>query len=80
MKQQELSHSEVSEGIAYDPETGQELWRVDCLKGDVAPSVAFAGGLVYVCNMGANLTAIRPDTPAGQNPVVWSVLDNLQLK
>ena len=63
--------------IAYDPETGQELWRVECLKGDVVPSAAFAGGLVYVCNMGANLTAIRPDPPAGQDPVVWSVLENL---
>jgi hypothetical protein len=32
MKQQELSHSEVSEGIAYNPETGSFIWKVDASK------------------------------------------------
>jgi hypothetical protein len=32
MKLQELSHSEVSEAIAYDPETGSFTWKVDASK------------------------------------------------
>lgn len=47
--------------IAYDPLTGVELWRADCLSGDVAPSPIFAGGLVFACNQYAHLAAIRPD-------------------
>ena len=32
MKQQELSHNEVSEAIVYDPETGSFIWKVDASK------------------------------------------------
>jgi hypothetical protein len=32
MKQQELSHNEVSEAIAYDPETGSFIWKLDASK------------------------------------------------
>ena len=32
MKLQELSHSEVSEAIAYDPETGSFIWKLDASK------------------------------------------------
>ncbi len=47
--------------IAYDPAGGLELWRVDGLHGEVAPSPAFGGGLVLVALSGANAFAIRPD-------------------
>ncbi len=47
--------------IAYDPASGTELWRADCLSGDVAPSPAFANGHVYVANDGACAAAIRTD-------------------
>lgn len=47
--------------IAYDPTSGDELWRAECLGGDVAPSPVFAGGVLFVCNTTANLAAIRPD-------------------
>jgi len=47
--------------IAYNPEDGAEIWRVKLLSGDVAPSPAFANGLVYVANDGACAAAIRPD-------------------
>ena len=40
MKQQELSHSEVSEGIAYDPETGSFIWKVDASKNVKKGTVA----------------------------------------
>jgi outer membrane protein assembly factor BamB len=44
--------------IAYDPLNGDELWRVDCLGGEVAPSSTFAGGVVYAANEYAALTAV----------------------
>jgi len=47
--------------IAYDPADGSELWRVECLAGDVAPSPVYGAGLVFVCQEGADLFAIKPD-------------------
>ncbi|MFC1838226.1 PQQ-binding-like beta-propeller repeat protein [Thermodesulfobacteriota bacterium] len=38
--------------IAYNPEDGKELWRADCVKGDVGASPILAGNLVI---------AIAPD-------------------
>ncbi|MCX7047182.1 MAG: PQQ-binding-like beta-propeller repeat protein [Candidatus Sumerlaeota bacterium] len=46
--------------IAYNPATGAELWRAKVLSGDVCPSPAFGGGLIFVTQDGAELTAIRP--------------------
>ena len=65
--------------MAYDLGTGQELWRVDCLMGDVAPSPVFANGLVFAVQSGAYLAAIRPD---GRGDVtgthlVWTAEDGL---
>ena len=47
--------------IAYDPAKGKELWRVNCLYGDVAPSPIYANGLIYVVEPDARLIAIRAD-------------------
>jgi outer membrane protein assembly factor BamB len=47
--------------IAYDPATGGEIWRAKCLSGDIVPSPAFAGGLVFVAMETGNATAIRPE-------------------
>ena len=52
----------------YDPETGEELWSVDCMMGEVGPSPAFGEGLVYAANEYARLVAIRP---GAADPVVW---------
>lgn len=52
----------------YDPETGEELWSVDCMMGEVGPSPAFGGGLVYAANEYARLVAIDP---GAADPVVW---------
>jgi outer membrane protein assembly factor BamB len=46
--------------IAYDPATGAELWRANCLEGDVAPSPAYGGGLLIVCKPYSALIALRP--------------------
>jgi outer membrane protein assembly factor BamB len=32
--------------IAYEPLSGKELWKANCMKGDVAPSPVFGGGLL----------------------------------
>ncbi len=52
----------------YDPETGKELWSVDCMMGEVGPSPAYGDGLVYAANEYARLVAIRP---GAADPVVW---------
>lgn len=47
--------------IAYDPATGKELWKAECMKGDVATSPVFANDRVYLgCDQTA-VTAIKPD-------------------
>lgn len=52
----------------YDPETGEELWSVDCMMGEVGPSPAYGDGLVYAANEYARLVAIKP---GAADPVVW---------
>jgi outer membrane protein assembly factor BamB len=47
--------------IAYDPANGTELWRVDCLGADTAPSPIYAGELVFAIEPYSKLTAIKPD-------------------
>ncbi len=42
----------------YDVETGRELWSVECMMGEVGPSVAYADGIVYAANEYARLVAI----------------------
>jgi outer membrane protein assembly factor BamB len=45
--------------IAYSPTDGKELWRAECLHGDVAPSPAFANGLLVVANEFPGTTVLR---------------------
>ena len=47
--------------IAYDPADGTELWRVDCLGADVAPSPVYANGLIFAIEPHMKTLAIRPD-------------------
>ncbi|MBI3910140.1 MAG: PQQ-binding-like beta-propeller repeat protein [Armatimonadetes bacterium] len=65
--------------IAYDPRSGSELWRAECLGGEVAPSPTFGSGYVLACNLGASLTAIRPDGTGDvtRTAVAWSSSENL---
>lgn len=53
---------------AYDPDTGKELWSVNCMMGEVGPSPAFGSGLVFAVNEYARLAAIRP---GGGAAIVW---------
>jgi len=45
--------------ISYDAATGAELWRAECLSGDIAPSSIYAGGFVFAVEPYNALVAIR---------------------
>jgi outer membrane protein assembly factor BamB len=64
--------------IAYDPATGRELWRADCMKGDVAASPVFANGLVYVGSDQASIAAIKPDGSGNvtESKIAWKNEDD----
>jgi outer membrane protein assembly factor BamB len=47
--------------IGYDPGTGAELWRAECMGADLAPSPIYAGGFVFAIEPHNYLVAIRPD-------------------
>jgi len=53
---------------SYDPLTGKELWKLDCISGEVGPSLAYSNGIVFAENDYSTLSAIQ----IGQNPkVLW---------
>jgi len=51
----------------YDAETGEELWKNDCMSGEVGPSPAFGNNLVFATNEYATLAAINPEN----GTLVW---------
>lgn len=60
--------------VSYNPETGKELWRMECLGGEVGSSPVYGNGFVYAGNEGASLAAIKP----GETPeIVWEFNDDL---
>ena len=48
---------------SYSPETGKELWKLDCISGEVGPSVAYADGVVYSVNDYSKLAAVEIADP-----------------
>ncbi len=61
--------------IAYDPANGTEIWRANCLAGDIAPSPIYAGGLVFVIEPYSKLVAIRADGRGDvtETHIAWSI-------
>ncbi len=60
--------------MSHDPRTGQELWRVKCMQGEIAPSLAYTDGMVFAVNDYARLVGIN----LGETPdVAWEYLDDL---
>ena len=60
--------------MSHDPQTGQELWRVRCMQGEIAPSPAYGDGMVYAVNDYARLVGIK----LGETPeVIWEYIDDL---
>jgi outer membrane protein assembly factor BamB len=53
---------------SYNPADGKELWRMNCISGEVGPSVAYADGVVYAVNDFSTLSAIA----IGDQPkILW---------
>jgi outer membrane protein assembly factor BamB len=65
--------------ISYAPETGKEIWRADCMDGEVTPSPVFAAGMLFAVNPSNKLLTIRAD---GEGDVTathlgWSAEDGV---
>ncbi len=45
--------------ISYNPTTGKELWRFNCISGEVGPSLAYADGVVFSVNDYSKLAAVQ---------------------
>ncbi|MEN6574807.1 MAG: PQQ-binding-like beta-propeller repeat protein [Phycisphaerales bacterium] len=56
---------------SYDPRNGRHLWHVECLAGEVAPSAAYADGVVFVANDGAVASAIDVGTHGSEPKILW---------
>ncbi|MEN9974237.1 MAG: hypothetical protein RLZZ282_243 [Verrucomicrobiota bacterium] len=63
--------------IAYEPATGKEIWKANCMKGDVATSPVFANDLVYAASDRACIAAIKPDGSGdvSDSNIVWKQED-----
>lgn len=61
--------------IGYEPDKGTELWRVNCLSGDVAPSPIYANGLVFAIESYSKLVAIQPDGRGDvtETHIAWTI-------
>jgi len=60
--------------ISYNPDDGREIWKLKCLSGEVGPSVAVGGDMVFALNEYASLVGIK----LGDNPeVAWEDYDYL---
>lgn len=51
----------------YDVQTGNELWQVKCMMGEVGPSVGFSDGIVVAANEYAKMVAIDVKT----HQILW---------
>jgi outer membrane protein assembly factor BamB len=52
----------------YNPDNGKELWKIDCISGEVGASVAYANGIAYSVNEYSKLAAVK----VGDNPeLLW---------
>jgi len=58
---------------AYDPNNGKELWKLEGMMGENAPSPAYAGGRVFAGNQLLSLTAV--DARFGKK--LWETYDDL---
>ena len=52
---------------SYNPNNGEEYWRVECMSGEPVAGAAYANGTVFVATEYANMTAIN----ATDGSVIW---------
>ena len=53
----------------YNPENGKELWQLQCISGEVGPSLAYANGIVFSVSDYSQLSAIKL---GAQPTILWS--------
>lgn len=56
---------------SYNPKSGKLLWHVECLDGEVAPSVTYADGIVCIANEGATASAIDISNHGSGPRILW---------
>jgi len=57
----------------YDTESGKELWRIACMMGEIAPSPAYAAGIVFAAQEGCGIKAVA----LGSTNVLWEASDDV---
>jgi len=64
--------------ISYNPANGAELWRAQCVGGDVAPSAIYAGGLVIAIEPYSQVVAVKPtgQGDVSKTHVAWRMEDS----
>lgn len=60
--------------VSYNPADGKEWWRMNCIAGEVGPSVAYASGVVYSVNDFSKLSAVEIGDPP---KLLWEDSDYL---
>ncbi len=65
--------------IAYNPADGKELWRAECVAGDVAPTQILANGLVLSIEPYNQMSAIRAGGTGNvtETHIAWQAEDNI---
>ncbi|MBN2137787.1 MAG: PQQ-binding-like beta-propeller repeat protein [Sedimentisphaerales bacterium] len=61
--------------IAYEPNSGDEIWRAECLAGDIASSPIYANGMTFVIEPYSKIAAIKTDGKGDvtKTHIAWSV-------
>ncbi|NCO37626.1 MAG: PQQ-binding-like beta-propeller repeat protein [Armatimonadetes bacterium] len=59
--------------IAYDPKTGEELWKAECLSGDIVPSPTLAAGRLVATEPYNRAVALKTDGhgDVSKSAVAW---------
>ncbi len=61
--------------LANNPTDGTEIWRAECVGGDVAPAPIYAGGLVMAIEPYSHMIAIKPTGQGNvtETHVAWTM-------
>lgn len=65
--------------VSYNPADGKEIWRAECVGGDLAPSPIYAGGLVVAIQPYSQMVAIKPTGQGNvtKTHVAWKAEDGI---
>jgi outer membrane protein assembly factor BamB len=58
---------------SYDPVTGKELWKIECLSGEIGSSPSYSDGIVFAANKFSQLSAVD----LASKKIIWYYEDNL---